>query len=203
MLKTLYGDDPAVNFVSPYSRAVESAHLLGGETARWTLDYRLCERSWGDAENTPQANLPSVIEEIQNALSKDPMRYRPGGGQSMIELLQQVQSFLDLLTHSEFQNEDVRIVGHGESIHAFRHILETRSWGDFERRLKSTVPVDCIPTAGFFHYSGKKDPSGFGNFTQMQHGYPRDDGQFPVSHQETLPHDPVGILTTDLAQLLL
>lgn len=177
-----------IGFVSPFVRAIETAIHLD-LPIKWFVDYRLCERSWGNGETVPSKDLLPAIEEAHRGLRENPICYRPGDGQSMLELFTQKQSFLTHLAQRDFAGKNVISVGHGESIHALRHILEGRTWGDFIRRFNSKHPNDSIPNAGFFHYHGKSDYDSPQFFTHLKRGFPENDGAYVSTDQEPIPHD--------------
>ncbi len=115
------------NFVvSEYTRAKETAYLIGLPNALWTADRHLIERDWGKLERlTPSERWRLYGPELR-ARSVEPFYWRPDGGETMEEVCARVKMFLLELVLRKPRAKTI-VVCHGEVMWAFRIVLENLS----------------------------------------------------------------------------
>ncbi len=102
---------------SPLSRALLVAQAVAAETgAPLHTDDRLTELDFGDWENMAWSAVPRA--EI-DAWAADPLRYRPGGGESVEAVLRRVRRAWTGIASSE---ATTLVVTHAGPIRCLRHI---------------------------------------------------------------------------------
>jgi alpha-ribazole phosphatase len=111
LLSTLPND--AVLFSSPLRRCAELAAKLafGLDQRPVMFDERLAEMHFGRWELRPWSEIPRA--EIE-AWVKDVVTYRPGGGESVLQMAARVRDFHDELLRSEHEN--VVVICHAGTI---------------------------------------------------------------------------------------
>lgn len=135
------------HYVSPYARTKETAAHLDihrytgpeGDATRerldapWTLNRALRERDWGDIGSIPRAEFLDRPDMDLNARQWriDPLYWVPPGGESIAHVAEnRVRNVLDTL-HREVPGGRVLAVTHGETMWAFRLVLERLDDDDF------------------------------------------------------------------------
>jgi probable phosphoglycerate mutase len=107
---------------SPFARARETMEIvrgrLGLEAEGYRIDDRLTELNYGHWEGLLQADLPELDPAGLAERAKDPLRWRPRGGESYADLLQRTVDWLDSVSG------DTVISGHGGVGRAMRaHLM--------------------------------------------------------------------------------
>ncbi len=96
---------------SDLSRAAETARMVASAAgAPLLLDARLRERSVGEYEGSPFAEMQARLMEKAQAEEVDLWRVRPPGGESLEDVFERVQPIATWLFEEQ---EDTLVVGHG------------------------------------------------------------------------------------------
>lgn len=135
-------------FTSPYLRTRQTAghlnlfrharrengQLVDPVSAKWLLNRALRERDWGSIGTVSRAEFESRPEFALSARQRrfDPLYWTPPGGESIAHVAEnRVRNVLDTL-HREASSGRVLAVTHGETMQAFRLVLERLSDEEFE-----------------------------------------------------------------------
>lgn len=165
-------------YCSPFVRTRQTAAALGlseGREPTWRLNRDLRERDWGDIGSVPDSVFRSRPEYELNAVARDtdPLYWCPPNGESLARVAEnRVRNFLDTL-HRTTGKGRVVAVTHGETMLAFRLMLERLSDEEFAALLRDRAqrPVN----AEVFHYSQVRpadedlDPEPPGDVRGTQH----------------------------------
>ncbi|MEM9741992.1 MAG: histidine phosphatase family protein [Pseudomonadota bacterium] len=99
-------------FVSPAGRTQETAYLLNSFLgAAMTFDESLLERDCGHWSGLTEMEIEERFPTEWQARIDDPFDYRPPGGESVADLVERVEPFLDSLFGAP--HERIAIVTHG------------------------------------------------------------------------------------------
>lgn len=114
-------------YVSPLSRAIETAELASGKNrAEFIKEDRIVEISFGNLEG-------KTLEELGTDFKRffvDPEQYQPKeGAESFQKLIARVKDFLEELKSKPY--ETVLAVSHGAAIHAILLVVEKRELSSF------------------------------------------------------------------------
>lgn len=129
--------------VSEYTRAMETAGLLGLPDATWYRNFYLTERDWGDIESSPEHERNEKFKDALEMRLIEPFFWRPPNGESFAELCLRLDRVLHTL-HRECADKRVVIVCHGEVMRAFRVLLERMSQQRFKELYTSKSKEDGI-----------------------------------------------------------
>ncbi len=140
--------------VSEYTRAMETAGLLGLPDATWYRNFYLTERDWGDIESSPEHERREKFKDALKMRSIEPFFWRPPNGESFAELCLRLDRVLVTL-HREYSDKKVIIVCHGEVMRAFRVLLERMSQQKFKEMSFSKEKEDGIHNCEIIHYTRK------------------------------------------------
>lgn len=111
-------------FTSDYVRALQTARYLNLPKAQWAQDNSLQERSWGTWDLIPPAERQKKYKASLQLKEQDPYKWKPpGGGDSVADLCNQVDRFMNRLS-KDGNDGNVIAVCHGMTMWAFRIILE-------------------------------------------------------------------------------
>jgi broad specificity phosphatase PhoE len=103
---------------SDLTRATETASIFAAALGlAVTTTSKLRERSFGEFEGRPIAELPSTLSGIRNGWVVDATA-RPEGGESLDELLRRVADVVETWRHSPSRR--LLVVTHGGTIRAIR-----------------------------------------------------------------------------------
>ncbi len=151
--KWIKGNAPSMShyFTSEYVRASETAAYLGLEEARWSKEFALREREWGELEK-----LTSHERRVLEGRKADSFYWIPSGGESMAQLCLRINLFLESLTKKDMPGAIV--VCHGEVIWAFRVLLERMPLDKWYKVDWSEHPYDHIYNCQILHYTRRHDP---------------------------------------------
>jgi NAD+ kinase len=138
--------------VSEYTRAMETAALLGLPDAVWYRSFYLTEREWGDLENITEQEREEKFKDALEMRAIEPFFWQPPNGESFAELCLRLDRVLNTL-HRECGNMRVIIVCHGEVMRAFRVLLERMPQQRFKEIYESKAKEDGIHNCEVFHYS--------------------------------------------------
>lgn len=114
------GPDPVERIVSsPLQRAALVARAVAARTgAPLHTDDRLAEMDFSDWENRPWSSIPRA--EV-DAWAADPLRYRPGGGESVNDVLLRVRRAWTGLASSA---DNTLVLTHAGPIRCLLHIAQ-------------------------------------------------------------------------------
>lgn len=148
------------HYVSPFRRTRQTAGHLGlthphPNTAPvvWLLNRALRERDWGDIGSIPDREFESREEYALNVRQHhtNPLYWTPPGGESIAHVAEnRIRNVLDTL-HREASGRRVVAVTHGETMMAFRLVLERLSDEAYEELIKD--PDENLPNCAVLHYS--------------------------------------------------
>lgn len=138
--------------VSEYTRAMETAGLLGLPDAVWYRNFYLTERDWGDIESSPEHERNEKFKDALEMRLIEPFFWRPPNGESFAELCLRLDRVLHTL-HRECGDKRVVIVCHGEVMRAFRVLLERMSQQRFKELYTSKAKEDGVFNCEIIHYT--------------------------------------------------
>jgi len=150
-------EKPHVVFASPYSRALQTAHLVqhagGMEQAPIVADERLREKEFGILDGYTlsgvQRHFPEQAE-IRRVMGK--FYHRPPGGESWCDVILRLRSLLDtVVLHHAGRN--VLIVGHQVVVLCLRYILEDMS----EQQILEIDAAGDVANCSVTHYRRNAD----------------------------------------------
>jgi broad specificity phosphatase PhoE len=151
------------HYVSPYIRTRETAAAMNLRGAQWRLNRSLRERDWGDIGSVPKSVFDDDPMLARNSLRRriDPLYWTPPNGESIATVAEnRVRNVLDTL-HREASDKRVLAVTHGETMLAFRLILERMS--DAEFVVTSEDKAETIKNCEVIHYTRRHpDPTMYG-----------------------------------------
>jgi broad specificity phosphatase PhoE len=147
----------SVGYASPFARAAETAALLGLPVS-WEWDELLAERSWGAMVKLD----PSSQAEERKQRKRDPLFWTPPNGDQLAYKIHQVRTFLDRVswTHHKDNPElpsSAVVVCHGETMWAFRFLIEKWSPATFNAYFRSSAQEHDIRNGQVIHYT-RRDP---------------------------------------------
>lgn len=146
-------------YTSEYTRAMETAALLGLPGADWMISPYLRERWWGDLDRMSYEERRVAFAQSLHDRDVAPYYWRPPNGESLVEVCARLRPILSAL-HRECDGKRVVIVCHGEVMEAFRIELERLSQDGYlawERR-KETDDSLKIRNCQIFQYSRRPAP---------------------------------------------
>jgi broad specificity phosphatase PhoE len=109
-------------YVSPYVRASETAGHLGLDN-KWRMDNRLVERNWGDLDQMTHEERMHKYREEFDLRKEFAFFWRAGNGETLQDVFGRLRDFTNTL-HRECSKKHVIVVTHGETMWAFRTLLE-------------------------------------------------------------------------------
>ncbi len=152
-----YGFDR--HMVSEYTRAMETAGLLGLPEARWYSDFYLTERDWGDLDRYPEDERLRLFGENMKMRHVEPFFWKPPNGESFSELTMRFDRVLHTL-HRECSDKRVVIVCHGELMWAARVKIERMKQEQFKELHLSKDPDHRIHNCQIIHYTRRNPETG-------------------------------------------
>lgn len=141
---------------SEYTRAMETAGLLGLSNAEWLCEFYLTERDWGDLDVLPEDERQEKFGAALRKREVEPFFWRPPNGESFAQLCLRVDRVLHTL-HRECSDKRVIIVCHGEVMWAFRVRIERMSQVRFKKLHLSKSSDNRIHNCQILHYT-RRDP---------------------------------------------
>ena len=145
---------------SSYVRAMETAALMNLPNARWYPDPYLAERDWGDIETLPENEIAEKFGEVMRVWRAEPFFRKPPNGESFLQLCLRAERVLDRL-RCDCTNKRVIIVCHGDTMLAFRFLIERIPIDQFKQMLVSKERYDRIYNGQIIHYTRRR-PNGKG-----------------------------------------
>lgn len=139
-------------YTSVYLRAIETACILQLPFAEWRAEIFLRERDWGDLDVVSQEEKETKYKEIMEARKSDGIFWRPPNGESMSNLCIRVDRVIQTMAR-ECSGKNVIVVCHGETMRAFRIILERMSPWEYARLDASTDKKDRILNCQILQYT--------------------------------------------------
>lgn len=144
---------------SEYTRAMETAGLLGLPRADWFCDFYLTERDWGELDICPENEREEKFGAALKRREVEPFFWRPPNGESFAQLCLRVDRVLHTL-HRECSDKRVIMVCHGEVIRAFQVRIERMSQTRFKELIFSKNSEDRIHNCQVLHYTRRNPETG-------------------------------------------
>ena len=145
--------------VSEYTRAMQTAGLLGLPCAEWLCDFYLSERDWGELDAYPEDERREKFGDVLRRREVEPFFWRPPNGESFAELCLRIDRVLNTL-HRECGDKRVLIVCHGEVMRAFQVRIEHMSQVRFKALAFSERHEDRIYNCQVLHYTRRNPENG-------------------------------------------
>jgi broad specificity phosphatase PhoE len=143
-------------YVSPYVRAMETAgHMSLNDkwnTLRWRVDNRLCERNWGNFDQTTHEDRMKFFKAELDNREKFALFWAPPGGESLMQVFLRLRDFVGTL-HRECEDMHVLVVSHGETMWAWRTLLEYWLPSDLREAMNSNDRQKKILNCRIIQYS--------------------------------------------------
>ncbi len=143
-------------YVSPYIRALETAARLNLPDVRWRQNLYLRERDGGDLEPLTDTERRQQFTHTLERRQTEPFFWTPPNGESIADTCGRIDRVLETL-HRECSDKSVILVLHGETMWAFRVLIERWSSQRFVERHTSKKPEDRIHNCQVIHYT-RRDP---------------------------------------------
>ncbi len=162
-------------YVSPYIRARETAgHLsLPGE---WRLENRIVERNWGDFDQMPYDKRMSMYADEIKYRKEFAFFWCPPGGERMQDVFNRLRDMASTL-HRECSDMSVLMVSHGETMWAWRTLLEYWTPQELAENMKQRDSHTRITNCRIIQYTRRlPDGSVSKHFEQVRFVDPTRDG---------------------------
>eukprot|EP01121_Diplochlamys_sp_Union-15-3_P022231 TRINITY_DN9398_c0_g1_i1.p1 TRINITY_DN9398_c0_g1~~TRINITY_DN9398_c0_g1_i1.p1 ORF type:complete len:304 (+),score=48.42 TRINITY_DN9398_c0_g1_i1:34-945(+) len=142
-----------VYYTSEYTRAIETAGLLGFQHALWFVDFYLREQDNGIWSGLSAQEKGTFEEELEKR-KRDWFYFSPPGGESIANAALRVERWLDELKAS---CNGLRVVAvcHGNIITAIRILIEKLKQEDFPKMRDD--PAQYLHFGHIIHYT-RRDP---------------------------------------------
>jgi NAD+ kinase len=142
---------------SEFTRAMETAGLLGLPKADWQVDFFLRERDWGDLDGLSYAEQKEIFARNLKMFDTEPFYWTPPNGESLVNVCSSRIMWV-LQGLKDYSDQSAIIVCHEEVVWCFRILLERLRQADFaEKFQKKENPEDKMVNCQIFHYS-RRDP---------------------------------------------
>ncbi len=132
-------------YVSPYVRAMETAGHNGFGTD-WRLDNRIMERDWGQLDSLTYEERLQKYVDLTGESEDDAFFWRPPGGEALYNVFLRLRDMCTTL-HRECEDAHVLMVCHGETMWAWRALLEywtpQRLALEMKRKSDKTRHLNC------------------------------------------------------------
>ncbi|HYG83492.1 MAG TPA: histidine phosphatase family protein [Verrucomicrobiae bacterium] len=139
-------------YCSPYARSIETAgHLQLPLRDGWRLEYLVRERDFGDIEGLTTAQFQRQYPQNAEKRAKDPLFWKPPGGESIMEVAETRVRELYAMLHREVPNKTAIVVSHGVFLVANLLALEQptpEEWNNWK-----ADPSRKIHNCQVLHYS--------------------------------------------------
>ncbi len=139
-----------VGFVSSYRRALETASHI--KNVQWIDRVELIERDWGELGRLSPKERDLVFPGWRETKKDVPFYWKPENGENMADVYFRVKIFLDTL-HREYYDKNVIVVCHGETMWAFKILLEKIGPIEYARLDQSKNQFDRIHNCQLIHYT--------------------------------------------------
>lgn len=117
-------------YTSPQERALNTAKLIrGNKNTEIKVHNGLKELRYGSWQGMYISDIEKDYPEDYHSYINDPEQYMPEDGESMVDLFQRVNLFLEEISTMNYQN--ILIVSHGITIKAIIAIIKELSWQEF------------------------------------------------------------------------
>jgi broad specificity phosphatase PhoE len=128
-------------YSSDLCRAFETAKIIlqgRGLAISVSVDQRLREINYGVFEGTTAKEWPTLFPHDFTHYQADPLRHSPTNGESRLQLMARIDSFLTDLINANSENETILVLTHGGTLTALFNLLlakETAAEPTFFHRL--------------------------------------------------------------------
>jgi len=117
-------------YTSPQERALNTAKLIrGNKNTEIKVHNGLKELRYGSWQGMYISDIEKDYPEDYHSYINDPEQYMPEDGESMVDLFQRLNLFLEEISTMNYQN--ILIVSHGITIKAIIAIIKELSWQEF------------------------------------------------------------------------
>jgi broad specificity phosphatase PhoE len=117
-------------YTSPQERALNTAKLIrGNKNTEIKVHNGLKELRYGSWQGMYISDIEKDYPADYHSYINDPEQYMPEDGESMVDLFQRVNLFLEEISTMNYQN--ILIVSHGITIKAIIAIIKELSWQEF------------------------------------------------------------------------
>jgi len=137
---------------SPYTRAMETAALMGVPDARWRRESLLRERDFGVWEGRSRHEIRQSFPYEAEYKDRNRYLYRPTGGESLGDVELRVREVLGSLAR-EMEGRRVLCVTHEDVIWAFRYRLEKMT---IKAYLAEHEEGAEVPNGGILHFTRER-----------------------------------------------
>ncbi len=146
-------------YVSSHVRTCETAGLMLMPNAQWYKTFMLREREWGPMEGISwEERRAHYADEIRRR-KQHPFYWRPPGGESMADVCLRVDRVVQTM-HRECEGQKVLIVCHGETMAAFRFVLERMDPEVYKRIALERDPKERMNNCQVVHYTRRNPETG-------------------------------------------
>lgn len=117
-------------YTSPQERALNTAKLISrNKNTEIKVHNGLKELRYGSWQGMYISDIEKDYPEDYHSYINDPEQYMPEDGESMVDLFQRLNLFLEEISTMNYQN--ILIVSHGITIKAIIAIIKELSWQEF------------------------------------------------------------------------
>lgn len=117
-------------YTSPQERALNTAKLImRNKNTEIKVHNGLKELRYGSWQGMYISDIEKDYPEDYHSYINDPEQYMPEDGESMVDLFQRLNLFLEEISTMNYQN--ILIVSHGITIKAIIAIIKELSWQEF------------------------------------------------------------------------
>jgi broad specificity phosphatase PhoE len=159
MLRTCFPSGFDRYYVSDFARAKETAMYLDLPDARWYLNIYLHEQLWGQMDVIPRSEYEQKFPGAHAQRNRQRFYGSYPGGESMAEVCLRCDRILETLGR-ECSGRQVILVCHGNTIWAFRMLIERITPNQYHRLDSRNEPQHQIHNGQIFHYTRRKPTSG-------------------------------------------
>lgn len=150
-LESVYGKKYFdIGFVSSYIRAIETASHI--KNVQWIDRIELIERDWGELGKLSPKERDITFPGWREIKKDVPFYWKPENGENMVDVYFRVKMFMETL-HREYYDKNVIVVCHGETMWAFRILLEKIGPIEYAKLDQSKNQFDRIYNCQVIHYT--------------------------------------------------
>lgn len=158
-------DFSPVLIVSTYVRTIETAGILGFGN-HWHLDNRVVERNWGQLDMLTYDQRLAKFGSAMDYDDSEAFFWRPSDGETLQDMMNRLRDFLRTL-HKKYQDKSVLVVCHGETMWAFRTILEHWSPQTLAKTMRESTSQTKHSNCRIIHYE-RETNSGSRKFSRVR-----------------------------------
>lgn len=122
-------------FVSPATRALQTAKGMDLPGAEWQITRQIRERDYGIIDTMAPSKYVSEFPRNAQLREQDPLYWRPPSGESIVEVVDRIGAFTRML-HEEYAGANIFVLSHGDFMWASMCSLESLSDDEWEARYR-------------------------------------------------------------------